>query len=552
MSDEEEIAFDSSNDFLKFKNNPEIKKIIDKEQLLFSDKIYKKNSYGLTQERYIVITNNAIYNLKGKQLKRKIEISKLKGITNSSKTNEFVLHGNEEYDYLYYSYNKNIIIYIIEKIYEHLMGKNLLFANLEVDNLKNKVTSKKEKEKNPNFSRMDDSQLTDITEYLKKNYLTEDDLFNEFDYDNNNEPNVYDSYQPRETSKNIEITDNFFISDEYYDLPKCNFEDFEFLKIIGKGKFSITYLGKRKNQNYFCAIKATDKISLIENEAIDNLITEKRILTSINILSSNNMITKKLFCFQTIDKIFFVYPFYKSGDLYTYVEKNGGKLNENQIKFIICEIVIIFLKLHENNIIYRNLKKENILIDDKGHIKLVDFSKSKILLFEDDVATSFIETPEHMALEIILGKGQKFSVDWYMLGVLIYELYYGYSPFNDIYIDRIFNKIINSCINFNDDSINNNIKELILDLMEFEPEKRLGDYGIKSHHFFEGIKWEEFEFCLKESPIIPNVSDKPDDLQNFDQEFLNEEISFDNYIDGFTLEKIKSAKEKGLFNFFDN
>ena len=59
------------------------------------------------------------------------------------------------------------------------MGKNLLFANLEVDNLKNKVTSKKEKEKNPNFSRMDDSQLTDITEYLKKNYLTEDDLFNE-------------------------------------------------------------------------------------------------------------------------------------------------------------------------------------------------------------------------------------------------------------------------------------------------------------------------------------------------------------------------------------
>ena len=432
------------------------------------------------------------------------------------------------------------------------MGKNLLFANLEVDNLKNKVTSKKEKEKNPNFSRMDDSQLTDITEYLKKNYLTEDDLFNEFDYDNNNEPNVYDSYQPRETSKNIEITDNFFTSDEYYDLPKCNFEDFEFLKIIGKGKFSITYLGKRKNQNYFCAIKATDKISLIENEAIDNLITEKRILTSINILSSNNMITKILFCFQTIDKIFFVYPFYKSGDLYTYVEKNGGKLNENQIKFIICEIVIIFLKLHENNIIYRNLKKENILIDDKGHIKLVDFSKSKILLFEEDLATSFIGTPEYMAPEIILGKGQKFSVDWYMLGVLIYELYYGYSPFNDIYIDRIFNKIINSCINFNDDSINNNIKELILDLMEFEPEKRLGDYGIKSHHFFEGIKWEEFEFCLKESPIIPNVSDKPDDLQNFDQEILNEEISFDNYIDGFTLEKIKSAKEKGLFNFFDN
>ena len=104
-----------------------------------------------------------------------------------------------------------------------------------------------------------------------------------------------------------------------------------------------------------------------------------------------------------------------------------------------------------------------------------------------------------MTLEIILGKGQKFSVDWYMLGVLIYELYYGYSPFNDIYIDRIFNKIINSCINFNDDSINNNIKELILDLMEFEPEKRLGDYGIKSHHFLKGLNGKNLNFALKKA-----------------------------------------------------
>ncbi len=104
-----------------------------------------------------------------------------------------------------------------------------------------------------------------------------------------------------------------------------------------------------------------------------------------------------------------------------------------------------------------------------------------------------------MAPEIILGKGQKFSVDWYMLGVLIYELYYGYSPFNDIYIDRIFNKIINSCINFNDVSINNNIKELILDLMEFEPEKRLGDYGIKSHLFLKGLNGKNLNFALKKA-----------------------------------------------------
>ncbi len=290
-----EIDFEDNFDFLKFKDDPEILKIITTELLLFSDKIYKKNRFLFSQERYIVITNYAIYNLKGKSLKRRIDISKLKGITNSEKTLEFVLHGNEEYDYLYYSENKLIIIHIIEKIYEVLMGKTLLFTNLETDNLKSKVTTKKEKEKNQNFSRMDDTNLTDINEFLKKKGFGEEENYPELETENN-EINLFDSSQTlyfrdslMSVNKSLDLSDNFnfFIQDEYYPLPKSSFEDFEFLKIIGKGKNSITYLGKRKNENYACVIKSIDKVSLIENETIENLITEKKILTSINKLSSN-------------------------------------------------------------------------------------------------------------------------------------------------------------------------------------------------------------------------------------------------------------------------
>ena len=192
-----DIDFEDNFDFLNFRNDPEI---------------------------FILITNYAIYNLKGKSLKRRIDISKLKGITNSEKTFEFVIHGNEEYDYLLYSENKLIIIDVIEKIYEVLMGKTLLFSNLNIDNLKNKVTTKIEKQKNQNFSRMDDTKLTDIKEFLKKNGFGEDKIDEKLEKETN-DINVFDSNKSlniRESrmtiNKKSDINENYnlFIKDEYF------------------------------------------------------------------------------------------------------------------------------------------------------------------------------------------------------------------------------------------------------------------------------------------------------------------------------------------------
>ena len=184
--DNEDIAqleFDPGNDHLKFEKDPEIKKVITNEKFLFSDEIYKKNKFGFNQARQVVLTDNALYNLKNKKVQRRLDISKLKGITVSiaKGSQEFVIHGNEaEHDYLYSSKYKYTIIYLLEGAFEKLRGRELDFIYTESASLKNRMTTKSEKKSDPKFSRMDESELYDIKEFFKHLfYKTMDDKPNE-------------------------------------------------------------------------------------------------------------------------------------------------------------------------------------------------------------------------------------------------------------------------------------------------------------------------------------------------------------------------------------
>ena len=145
----------------------------------------------------------------------------------------------------------------------------------------------------------------------------------------------------------------------------------------------------------------SDKEKLLLNEAVDSLKTEKKILSSsiINIKS----IVQMTYCFQTFDKIFFVYPFYRGGDLLNHTEKNGGNFRDHEdlLFFYICQLIVFLIKIHEGKIIYRNLKLENLLLDDKGNIKVIDFSKGKILTYDGERGLSLVGTPEYMPPEII-------------------------------------------------------------------------------------------------------------------------------------------------------
>ena len=175
FDDEEpaQLEFDPANDLLKLEKNREIEEIIQKEKFLFSDEIYEKGFFGFSQTYQLVITDIGFYILKNKKVQKKIEIHKLKGITVSIAKGclEFVIHGNElEQDYLFYSKNKFQIIYILEGAFEKLRGKELDFICTESKDLKNRVTTKSDKKKDPKFTRMDETELYDIKEFFKHLY----------------------------------------------------------------------------------------------------------------------------------------------------------------------------------------------------------------------------------------------------------------------------------------------------------------------------------------------------------------------------------------------
>ena len=471
-----DLEFFPFNDHLNFKNDKKIQLIIKNEKLLFSSEIKKKNKHNYNQTRNLILTNKALYNLDNYTLKRRIDLSKIKGITTAKNLNELVIHGiAQEHDYYYLTKDKNTIIYFLEKIHEKLTGRELMFAYLEIDNLKNRVTKKDEKKKNPNFSRMDDSELYDINKYIKEIIFKNNKILDEFNVidfnilvpqNNNKEINsskivnqFLDGRKQSIYSYNIDSFENSneedssLNNDSFEILPEAKIEDFELLKIIGKGKNSITYLAKyinNKNNIYYnklYALKKYKKIDIINNELFDNLINEKKISTCKNLFCL--YISKLEFCFQNNIEIFYVFPFYKRGDLFQLL-KTKKKLKISETIFFISQIIIALLKLHENSIIYRNIKLENILIDDKGLIKLIDFNKCKILTFENEFACSFIGNLEYISPEVILGNGHSFEYDYWMLGILTYYLIFGHSPYKSKKIDNLFDEIIFEEIEYNE------------------------------------------------------------------------------------------------------
>ena len=614
FDDEEpvQLEFDPANDLLKLEKNREIEEIIQKEKFLFSDEIYEKGFFGFSQTYQLVITDIGFYILKNKKVQKKIEIHKLKGITVSIAKGclEFVIHGNElEQDYLFYSKNKFQIIYILEGAFEKLRGKELDFICTESKDLKNRVTTKSDKKKDPKFTRMDETELYDIKEFFKHLYYrnyeskTEEreliyvDKIDEEEINpiikkeglvpliqeipkkkeskalkmtkvfNKNIKENFTNFNPGDkavdkdpiTMEEIEkFAVEFYEEDDEEEIPlkSAKYEDFNFGCCIGKGRISSTYIAKNNQYGVYYAVKVIDKEKALLSKALDNFKIEKKILTSS--VSLNKSVVKMLNCFQTFDRIFFTYTFYREGDLLSFMEKQGGNFREypDLIFFYICQLVMFLIKMHENRIIYRNLKPENIIIEGKGNLKMTDFSKSKILAFEKDKGLSFVGAPEYMSPEIILGKGQKYEVDWWSLGILIYQMIYGYTPFYDESVDKMFIKILYTNVKFDSNiEINSNLKSLIKGLLQKNPYKRLEDSDIRDHPYFtEGreVDWNKVAEFEIECPMKPVINEeKEDDIQNFDLEFTQEK--YNNYAvkNGETLEYIKRAENFGLFEYFN-
>ena len=464
------------------------------EQFVWSGQVMKVNKKGKEQTRDFGMTNKSIYNLGRKgnflinwftsSLKRKIPIIKIEAITYSTLLNFFVLHLPKEYDYYLFTKHRQEMIKYIIILRQKMNPKNpiKLFPVQEADLRK---YSKTDSEKFDKWPKHVDS--IDLNEETYEKFL--------------------------ETTRKVEaeqIAKTEVIISQSGEV--VNQGSFELLKTLGKGYYGRVFLCEKKNSKNLYAMKVISKLDIIKRNFFDNLKNEKTILETVR----NPFVVNLEFCFASPSYIFFVMDFKQGGELYHHLRKKT-RFSEKIAKFYGAQILLGLEYLHSRNIMYRDMKPENILLDAKGNASLADYGISKILR-EGEKTKSFVGTPDYVAPEIILQKGHNKTVDIWCLGIILYEMIYGIPPFYNKQQNVMLNNIIKKNPTFPKMiEVSSELEDLITKCLSKQPQKRIGAGNIsliKEHPWFSDIDWKLMEEQKIEPPINPNVKD-PMDTDNF-------------------------------------
>ncbi|CAJ0937750.1 unnamed protein product, partial [Mesorhabditis belari] len=303
---------------------------------------------------------------------------------------------------------------------------------------------------------------------------------------------------------------------------KYNLSNFTMAKVLGKGSFGKVLLVELKGKSEYYAMKCLKKDVILEDDDTECTYIERRVL----ILASQCPFLCQMFCsFQTNEYLFFVMEYLNGGDLMHHIQQ-VKRFDETRTRFYACEIIIALQFLHSNNIIYRDLKLDNILLDSEGHVKLADFGMAKTEMNrENGMASTFCGTPDYISPEIIKGQLYNEAVDFWSFGVLMYEMLVGQSPFHGEGEDELFDSILNERPYF-PKSISKEAAKCLSALFDRNPNTRLGmpecpDGPVRQHAFFRGIDWKRFEARQMQPPFKPNIK-SASDASNFDEDFTSE------------------------------
>ncbi|KAG0255011.1 Serine/threonine kinase [Mortierella polycephala] len=307
---------------------------------------------------------------------------------------------------------------------------------------------------------------------------------------------------------------------------KLGLKDFHFFAVLGRGNFGKVMLAEDKKGGELYAIKALKKDSIVQHDEVESARSEKRIFQVAN-KERHPFLTTLHSCFQTDTRLYFVMEYVRGGDLMMHIQKDR-RFGERRAKFYGCEVLLALQYFHKNDIVYRDLKLDNILLSMDGHIKIADYGLCKENMPHGVTTRTICGTPDFMAPEIIEERPYDRSVDWWAFGVLMYEMLLGRAPFSGEEEDDIYDSIMDDEPVF-PHGFGRNEQALLQSLLMKVPHLRLGSgpgdaEEIKSHAYFRDVNFDDVYHKRIPPPFLPTVSSSKD-VSNFDPEFTSESPS---------------------------
>eukprot|EP00440_Ansanella_granifera_P063448 gb/GFBE01068794.1/.p1 GENE.gb/GFBE01068794.1/~~gb/GFBE01068794.1/.p1 ORF type:complete len:396 (+),score=81.36 gb/GFBE01068794.1/:1-1188(+) len=284
-------------------------------------------------------------------------------------------------------------------------------------------------------------------------------------------------------------------------------EDFAVGKTLGTGTFGrVRFVTDRCTEEHF-ALRWQKKVQLIKLKQVEHIRTECEILLN----AQHPLIIKALAAWDSPSDVMLLMEFAAGGELFA-VLRRQGRLRAELAQFYAANVVCMLEYLHGNGIVHRDLKPENLLLTEQGYLKLVDFGFAKVVA--DGKTWTLCGTPEYIAPEIVRNKGHGKAVDWWALGILVFEMLVGYPPFYDDDPSGIYQKILASEVHY-PVCVCGRVKSLLQCLLENDEKRRSGLVQTKAANWFADIAWSDLLAQKLKAPFLPTVS-SPSDTSNFD------------------------------------
>jgi serum/glucocorticoid-regulated kinase 2 len=521
-------------DHLKLKGDPKATRALvtngaANDAILWSCAVTKINRKGKHQKRALLITNRHVLNLMPdnySKCNRCIDLRSVHHLTTAASAQEFAIHVSDEYDYRFKMESGSLldeVVKVLQGAFDNVKGSPLKVADMDVGALSRQVMTKAVV-KRMGSGVWDSVKGSRIGLPGRKGSKKEGKGADEGDEGEDDSADEEDVgvQERREEAEAAGSGAAAAVGGVFTSKAKYTVEDFNIIKVLGKGAFGKVMLVTAKDSGKLYAMKSLSKTVLAERGEVVHTKTERKTLED----THHPFLVHLHFAFQSPAKLYLVMDYCNGGELFFHL-KQTGRFSEPRARLYAAEIASALEHLHERKVVYRDLKPENVLLDHEGHIRITDFGLAKDAMELDDKTHTFCGTPDYLAPEVIKNAGHGRGVDWWSLGTMIYEMLGGLPPFYSENFNVMYDRILRSPLAFRPEAaFTPAARDLLEGLLQKEPEKRLGSgetdgAELRQHAWFQPIDWAKLLARELVPEFRPNVAGATD-TSNFDDEFTSQ------------------------------